>query len=157
MHGKKYNPEEEFEYHFFDEDIARYYKAEQDISVLLKWATGISVFISCLGLLGLVIYTTTQRTKEIGVRKVLGASVIQIVAMISKDFILLVILAFLIAAPVAGIFMHKWLGNFAYRTPIDWWIFFLGGSLMLLIALLTLAFQTIKAAITNPVKSLRTE
>jgi putative ABC transport system permease protein len=107
--------------------------------------------------LGLVIYTTTQRTKEIGVRKVLGASVSQIVTMISKDFMLLIIIAFIIAAPLAWLGMNKWLANFAYRTTISWWIFALGISVMIIIALLTLSFQTIKAAIANPVKSLRTE
>ncbi|MEO7766758.1 MAG: FtsX-like permease family protein, partial [Ferruginibacter sp.] len=149
--------EDDFEYSFFDEDIAKFYSAEQHISSLLMWATGLSVFISCLGLLGLVIFTTTQRTKEIGVRKVLGASISQIVAMVSKDFILLVLVAFIIAAPIAGIGMYKWLENFAYRTDISWWIFLLAGSIMVLIALLTLSFQTIKAAMVNPVKSLRTE
>ncbi|MEO5890549.1 MAG: FtsX-like permease family protein [Ferruginibacter sp.] len=154
---KEVYPEDDFEYRFFDADIAKFYDAEQHISSLLMWATGLSVFISCLGLLGLVIYTTTQRTKEIGVRKVLGASIAQIVAMISKDFILLVLIAFMIAAPLAGIGMYKWLQNFAYRTDISWWIFLSGGSLMILVALLTLSFQTIKAAMANPVKSLRTE
>lgn len=154
---KEVYPKDDFEYSFFDEDIAKFYQAEQHISRLLVWATGLAVFISCLGLLGLVIYTTTQRTKEIGVRKVLGASVAQIVSMISKDFVLLVLLAFIIAVPLAGLGMHKWLRNFAYRTDISWWIFLLGGVTMVLIALLTLAFQTIRAARANPVKSLRTE
>ena len=121
------------------------------------WATALAVFISCLGLLGLVIYTTTQRTKEIGVRKVLGASVAQIVTMISKDFLLLIVVAFVIAAPLAWFGMNKWLENFAYRTSISWWIFLLGAGVMIIIALFTLGFQTIKAAMANPVKSLRTE
>ena len=150
-------PDDDFDYKFFDEDIAKYYDAEQNISSLLMWATGLAVFISCLGLLGLVIYTTTRRTKEIGVRKVLGASVSHIVAMITKDFLLLIVIAFLIAAPLAWIGMNKWLDNFAYRTDISWWIFALGISMMVIIAILTLSFQTIKAAIANPVKSLRTE
>lgn len=154
---KEVYPGDDFEYRFLDEDIAKYYTAEQNISSLLKWSTGLAVFISCLGLLGLVIYTTTQRTKEIGVRKVLGASVTQIVSMISKDFIVLVMIAFVIAAPLAWLGMNKWLQNFAYRTSISWWIFLLSGGAMTIIALLTLGFQTIKAAITNPVKSLRTE
>ena len=121
------------------------------------WATGLAVFISCLGLLGLVIYTTTQRTKEIGVRKVLGASVTQIVSMITKDFIVLVLFAFVIAAPLAWIGMHRWLQNFSYRTEISWWIFLVGVISMVLVAALTLSFQTIRAATMNPVKSLRTE
>ena len=154
---KEVYPEDDFEYTFFDESIAKYYDAEQNISSLLMWATGLAIFISCLGLLGLVIYTTKQRTKEIGVRKVLGASISQIVSMISKDFILLVLLAFVIAAPLAWIGMNKWLENFAYRTDISWWIFLFGGIVMILISLFTLSFQTIKAAMMNPVKSLRTE
>jgi predicted permease len=154
---KEIYPADDFTYSFFDEDIAKYYDAEQHISSLLKWATGLAVFISCLGLLGLVIYTTNQRTKEIGVRKVLGASVTQIVTMISGDFIRLVLLAFIIAAPLAWIGMYKWLENFAFRTNISWWIFISGGAVMVLIALITLSFQTIKAAMANPVKSLRTE
>ena len=119
------------------------------------WATGLAVFISCLGLLGLVIYTTNRRTKEIGVRKVLGASVPQIVPMISKEFLMLIVIAFVIAAPLAWLGMNKWLENFAYRTEISWWVFVLGISVMIIIALFTLGFQTIKAAMANPVKSLR--
>ncbi len=154
---KEIYPEDDFTYSFFDEDIAKYYTAEQHISSLLKWATGLAIFISCLGLLGLVIYTTGQRTKEIGIRKVLGASVSQIVSMISKEFMILVAVAFVIAAPVAWIGMSKWLENFAYRTDISWWIFLLAGGCIVLVALVTLSFQTIKAAVANPVKSLRSE
>jgi len=154
---KEVYPEDDFEYHFLDQEIAKYYTAEQNVSSLLKWATGLAVFISCLGLLGLVVFTTSQRTKEIGVRKVLGASVTQIVSLISKDFVILVIVAFVIAVPLAWLGMNKWLENFAYRTTISWWIFFVSGMAMIIIALLTLSFQTIKAAITNPVNSLRSE
>ena len=154
---KEIYPEEDFEYHFFDESIARYYEAEKNTSTLLKWATGLAIFISCLGLLGLVIFTTSQRTKEIGVRKVLGATVSQIVTMISKDFIILVLVAFVIAIPFAWIAMQKWLENFAFRTEMSWWIFLLGGVVMIIVALLTLSFQTIRAAMMNPVRSLRTE
>jgi predicted permease len=154
---KEIYPEEEFKYEFFDESIAKFYKKEQDTARLLNWSTGLAIFISCLGLLGLVVYTTTQRTKEIGVRKVLGASVSQIVSLLSKDFIQLVILAFVIAAPLAWWAMHKWLDDFAYRTTISWWIFVLSGMGMLVIALLTLSIQTIRSATVNPVKSLRTE
>ncbi len=154
---KEVYPEKEFFYTFFDEDIAEYYDGEKHLSTLLMWATGLAVFISCLGLLGLVIHTTTQRTKEIGVRKVLGATVSQIVALISKDFIKLVLFAFVIAAPIAWFGMHKWLNNFAYRTEITWWIFIASAVIMIFIALLTLSIQTIRAAIVNPVKSLRAE
>jgi ABC-type antimicrobial peptide transport system permease subunit len=154
---KQVYPEGDYWSGFFDEDIAKWYTQEQNISSLLKWATGLAVFISCLGLLGLVMYVTTQRTKEIGVRKVLGASVSQLVTMLSKDFIQLVLIAFVIAAPVAWIAMNKWLENFAFRTTISWWIFGATALLMMIVAFLTLGFQTIKAAIANPVKSLRTE
>jgi putative ABC transport system permease protein len=154
---KKIYPEEDFNYSFFDESIAKFYKKDQQTASLLNWISGLTIFISCLGLLGLVIYTTTQRTKEIGVRKVLGASVSQIVSLLSKDFVRLVIIAFVIAAPLAWWAMHKWLEDFAYRTTISWWIFALSGFAMIIIALLTLSIQTIRSAITNPVKSLRTE
>jgi putative ABC transport system permease protein len=150
-------PNDDFTYSFFDEDIAKYYEEEKNISSLLQWATGLAVFISCLGLLGLVIYTTTQRTKEIGVRKVLGATASQIVSLISLDFILLVLIAFIVAAPVAWFGVNKWLQNFAYRTQISWWVFLLACVVMVAIALLTLSLQTIRAAIANPVKSLKSE
>lgn len=154
---KQVYPEDDFSYTFFDEDIANFYKSEQNTSKLLGWSTGLAIFISCLGLLGLVIYTTTQRTKEIGVRKVLGASVSQIVALLSKDFIQLVVVAFLIAAPLAWWAMHKWLEDYAYRTGISFWIFLWCGLFMIVMALLTMSVQTIRSAIANPVKSLRTE
>ena len=154
---KQIFPNDDFDYKFFDEEIAKYYDEEQHISSLLMWATGLAVFISCLGLLGLVIYTTNRRTKEIGVRKILGASVSQIVQIIATEFLILIVIAFVIAAPVAWLGMNKWLDNFAYRTEISWWVFVLGISVMIIIALITLGFQTIKAAMANPVKSLRTE
>lgn len=154
---KEIYPAADFEYTFFDKDIEKYYQDEQNISNLLKWGTGLAIFISCLGLLGLVIYSTTQRTKEIGVRKILGASVANIVTIISKEFVLLVLLAFIIATPLAWIAMHKWLENFAYRTQVSYRIFIAAGGLMFAIALLTLSIQTIKAALANPIKSLRTE
>lgn len=150
-------PEFDFNYSFFDKTIESFYKSEQNVSRLLVWATGLAIFISCLGMLGLVIYTTTQRTKEIGVRKVLGASVTQIVSLLSKDFLQLVILAFIIAAPLAWWALNKWLEDFAYRTSISWWVFILSGLIMVVIALFTLSIQTIRSAIANPVKSLRTE
>jgi len=154
---KEVYPDFDFEYRFFDEQIASFYKTEQDMSRLLKWATGLAIFISCLGMLGLVIYTTNLRVKEIGVRKVLGASVTQIVSLLSKEFIQLVLLAFIIASPLAWWAVSEWLSNYAFRTDISWWIFALSGLLMLLGALITLSFQTIRSAMANPVKSLRTE
>jgi len=150
-------PEHEFKYEFFSDTIAAFYKGEQNISRLLTWASGLCIFISCLGLLGLVIYTTNVRTKEIGVRKVLGASVVQIVTLLSKDLLLLVLVAFTIASPLAWLAMDHWLQDFAYRTRIDGWLFALAGLAMLLIALLTVSYQSVKAAMANPVKSLRTE
>jgi ABC-type antimicrobial peptide transport system permease subunit len=154
---KEVYPQDDFEYSFFDQDLAKYYDTEQHISSLLRWATALAIFISCLGLTGLVIYTTTRRTKEIGVRKVLGASVLSIATMIAKEFILLVMLAFVIATPLAWLGMHRWLENFAFHKAINWWIFLLAGLLMVCIALVTLGFQTIRAAMANPVRSLRAE
>jgi ABC-type antimicrobial peptide transport system permease subunit len=154
---KEIYPNDDFYYGFFDEDIAKGYTQEQNISKLLTWATMLAVFISCLGLLGLVMYITAQRTKEIGVRKVLGATVSQITTLILKDFLLLVLIAFIIAAPLAWFGMNQWLQSFAYRTTISWWIFGAAGLLMIIVTFITLSFQTIKAAIANPVKSLRTE
>lgn len=154
---KLYPEDPDFNYKFFDETIAAFYKKEQDVSRLLKWAAGLCIFISCLGLLGLVIYTTNTRTKEIGVRKVLGASVVQIVSLLSKDLLSLVMIAFIIATPLAWLAMSNWLQDFAYRTNISWWVFAACGIGMLMIALVLLSIRTIRAALTNPVKSLRTE
>lgn len=154
---KEVYPEDDFNYTFFDKSIEAFYKKEQKTAQLLNWAAGLAIVISCLGLLGLVIYTTTQRTKEIGVRKVLGASVTQIVSLLSKDFIRLVIVAFIVVAPLAWWAMNKWLQDFAYRTTISWWVFALTGFAMIVIALITLSIQTIRSATVNPVKSLRTE
>jgi len=150
-------PEEEFSYSFFDESIARFYSQEQSVSDLLKWSAGLTVFISCLGLLGLVVYTTNSRTKEIGVRKVLGASVAQIVSILSKDFLKLVCIAFVLATPVAWWALHRWMENFVLRTEVSWWVFALSGLGMIAIALITLSVQTIRAAMANPVNSLRSE
>jgi putative ABC transport system permease protein len=154
---KEIFPDDDFEYHFFDESIAKMYTKEQHISQLLTWATGLSILISCLGLLGLAMFTTNMRTKEIGVRKVLGATVRQIVTLLSTELVLLVIVAFVIVTPLAWLAMNKWMQNFADKTSISWWIFVLSGAGMLVTAFLTLSFQTIKAAIANPVKSLRSE
>lgn len=154
---KQIYPEDDFEYQFFDESIARLYANEQNTVSLLNWATGLSILISCLGLLGLTIYTTTQRTKEIGVRKVLGATVTQIVVLLSTEMAWLIVLAFAIVSPVAWWAMNKWIQNFADHTNISWWIFALSGGGMLLTALLTSGFRTVKAALENPVKSLRSE
>ncbi|HVS91079.1 MAG TPA: ABC transporter permease [Mucilaginibacter sp.] len=154
---KQVYPDDDFEYQFFDESIAKLYANEQKTSALLGWATGLSILISCLGLLGLAIYTINQRTKEIGVRKVLGATVSQIVVLLSTEMAWLIILAFVIISPVAWWTMNKWMQSFADKTIISWWIFALSGGGMLLTALFTSGFQTIKAALGNPVDSLRSE
>ncbi|CAN5585826.1 ABC transporter permease [soil metagenome] len=154
---KELYPDTEFEYSFLDEDIAKYYKAEQNISRLLMWATGLAIFISCLGLLGLIIYISNQRTKEIGIRKAVGATVTQIVTLLSKDFLQLVIVAFVIAVPITWWGSHQWLNNFAYKTNMDVWIFFAGGIIMFLMALIILCIRGFKAATVNPVKSLKAE
>lgn len=154
---KEVYPEFDYKYQFVDDSVAAFYTSERNMSKLLKWSTGLAIFISCLGMLGLVIYTTNQRVKEIGVRKVLGASVIQLVSLLSKEFILLVLLAFVIAAPLAWWAISDWLNNYAFRTEISWWIFAMGGLLMVAGALFTLSFQTIRSALSNPIKSLRSE
>ena len=154
---KQLYPDDDFDYRFYDEDIAKFYDTEQHVSTLLTWATGLSILISCLGLLGLAIYTTNQRTKEIGVRKVLGATVSQIVTLLSTELVLLILLAFAVVTPIAWYAMNKWMENYADRTSISWWIFAASGAVMLIAAIFTSSFQTVKAAIANPVKSLRSE
>lgn len=154
---KEIYPETQFKIHFLDESIAKYYIAEQNISTLLKWATGLAIVISCLGLFGLVIYTTNQRTKEIGIRKVVGASVSQIITLLSKDFLKLVLLAFVIAIPVVWWAANKWLQNFAFKISINVWLFITGGLIILLPVLVILILKTYKAAMANPAESLRTE
>jgi ABC-type antimicrobial peptide transport system permease subunit len=154
---KEIYPVNDFEYHFFDETISRLYTTEQHTSSLLTWATGLSIVISCLGLLGLAIYTTHQRTKEIGIRKVLGASVYQLVVMLSTEMITLILLAFVIVTPIAFWAMSQWMQSFADRTTISWWVFAMSGAGMLVLALCTSGLQTVKAALTNPAESLKSE
>lgn len=154
---KEVYPDYDFTYHFLDETIRKYYTAEQNIAKLLSWATGLTIFISCLGLLGLATHITYQRRKEIGIRKVVGASVLQLVTLLSKDFIKLVSLACLIAIPIAWWASHQWLQNFAYKTTITIGIFIVSGLIMTILALFVLCSKTIRAAYANPIKSLRTE
>ncbi|MBA4850742.1 ABC transporter permease [Emticicia sp. BO119] len=154
---RKHSPSYLFEYSFLDEIFAREYRTELIIGKLSLIVTVFAVLICCLGLFGLVAYTAVKRTKEIGVRKVLGASVSSILALLSKDFIGLVILAFIIAAPVAYFIMQKWLRSFAYHTNISWWVFAAAGAGALVFTLLTMSFQAIRAALANPVKSLKNE
>jgi putative ABC transport system permease protein len=150
-------PNDRFEYAFFDQTIASFYDKEQKTEQLMNTAMLIAIFISCMGLFGLATFTAQQRVKEIGIRKVLGASVSNIVSMLSKDFLLLIVIAILIASPIAYYFMYEWLQDFAYRVHINVWVFLLSGSGAIMIALMTVSFQAIKAAVTNPVKSLRSE
>nr|WP_067060327.1 FtsX-like permease family protein [Mucilaginibacter sp. L294] len=154
---KQVYPDDDFDRHFYDDTIARFYDEEQHISTLLTWATGISILISCLGLFGLAIYTTNQRTKEIGIRKVFGASVTQIVTLLSTEMISLILLAFIIVTPVAWYAVNKWMESFADHVAISWWVFVISGAGMLSIGLFTLSFRTIRAGMANPVKSLRNE
>jgi len=154
---KRVLPNHPFEYSFVDEQFNKQYKAEQQLSSLSVIFSILIIFISCLGLFGLTMVGVAQRTKEIGVRKVLGASVSGIAALLSKDFVKLVLIAILIASPIAWWLMNNWLQEFAYRVNISWWIFIAAGLLALLIALITVSLQAIKAAIANPIRSLRTE
>ncbi len=154
---RQYFPGNPFEYYFADENYNKQYQTEQQYGRIFTVAASLAILIACLGLFGLAAFTAEQRTKEIGVRKVLGASVVSVVALLSKDFLKLVLIALLLASPVAWYAMHRWLQDFAYKIDIEWWMFAGAGLLALSIALLTVSFQSVKAALTNPVKSLRSE
>jgi ABC-type antimicrobial peptide transport system permease subunit len=151
------NPRFPFTYRFTDDEYRDLYKSESIVHNLSNCFAGLAIFISCLGLLGLAMFTAEQRTKEFGIRKVLGAKMGTLFTLLSKDFLQLVLVAFLLATPLAWWAMHLWLQNFAYHIQLEWWVFLLAGVLALLIALLTVSFQAVKVAIANPVKSLRTE
>ena len=153
----KLYPNEVFEYQFLDEQVASFYKTETLTARLVNAITGIAILICCLGLYGLVTFTVGQRTKEIGIRKVLGASVSSIVALLSRDFVKLVLVAIIIASPLAWYAINQWLRGFVYKTDIGWWVFALAGLLAVGIALITVSFQSVKAALMDPVKSLRIE
>lgn len=154
---KKVYPESAYEMTFIDETLAAHYRQEKTSYDLFRAFSVISIFICCIGLWGLIAFVVVRKTKEIGVRKVLGSSVRGIVYLLSKDFLKLVLIALVIASPIAWYLMNKWLQDFAYRIHMSWWIFIAAGLVALLIALVTVSFQAIKAAISNPVKSLRTE
>ncbi len=154
---KQLNPQFPFSHQFADEDYRNLYKSEQVVKKLSSCFAFLAILISCLGLLGLAMFTAEQRTKEFGVRKVLGASVGSLFNLLAKDFLILVTISFLIAAPLAWWASNNWLSNFAYQASIGWWIFGFAGILAILIALITVSFQAIKAAVANPVKSLRSE
>ncbi len=150
-------PAADFEYRFMEDTIERFYAQERKISVLLSWTTAFAIIISCLGLLGLVMYTTQRRVKEIGIRKVLGASLAQLNFLLCTEFLMVIGIAFMIAIPLAWWGMHNWLQDFAFKTDMSWWVFVGSGLAMLVIALLIISIRTIAAARANPVKSLRSE
>jgi putative ABC transport system permease protein len=152
-----YTETDDYRVEFLDETIQRFYNREQKVSKLLNWSTGLSILISCLGLLGLVIYTTNRRVKEIGVRKVLGASLFQINTLLCKEFLILVAIAFIVAAPIAYYGINNWLQDFAYKASISFWVFLLSGAAMIFFALLIISVKTLQAANANPVNSLRSE
>jgi putative ABC transport system permease protein len=154
---KKFNSEYPFEYHFVDEEYTKKFADEQRIGVLASLFAGLTIFISCLGLFGLATYMAQNRIKEIGVRKVLGASVLGVTTMLSKDFLKLVGISFIVATPIAIYFMHDWLQHYSYRVDISVWVFAIAAFLTTLISIITVSFQAIKAALANPVKSLRSE
>jgi putative ABC transport system permease protein len=154
---KKLNPEFIYNYQFADEEYASLYQSEQVVKQLSGYFAFLAIFISSLGLLGLVMFTAEQRTKEVGIRKVLGASVSQIATLLSKDFIKLVWISILLSAPIAYYVMNNWLKSFEYRVSIQWWIFIAAAAGSVMMALLTISFQAIKAAMENPVKSLKSE
>ncbi|MCB0376224.1 MAG: FtsX-like permease family protein, partial [Sinomicrobium sp.] len=154
---QKTAPGQAFNYAFLDDNIDRQYRAEGRISELIKLSTWLAIFIASLGLFGIATLTIAQRTKEIGVRKVLGASMSGIVGLLSKDFLMLVLVALVIASPVAYFFMENWLADFAYRIDISWWVFLLAGAIAVAVAFFTVGFQSVRAALINPVESLRSE
>ncbi|HET6721446.1 MAG TPA: FtsX-like permease family protein, partial [Chitinophagaceae bacterium] len=154
---KKYFPTALFDYNFMDEQIGEQYAAEKRFAKIFLYFSVLSLLIACLGLYGLTAYSASQKVKEIGVRKVLGATVKNLAFMLSRDFLKLVLLAFVIGVPIAWYIMNNWLRDFAYRIDISWWMFGTAGLLVLVIAIITVSFQVIKAAVANPIKSLRTE
>jgi putative ABC transport system permease protein len=154
---KQYNAGNPFVFKFVDEEYAKKFSNEVRIGHLATFFAVLAIFISCLGLFGLASYITEQRTREIGIRKVLGASVFIIWRLLSKEFVVLVIIALFIAMPLAYYFMHSWLQDYNYRTELSWWVFALAGLSAILVTLVTISYQSIKAALMNPVKSLRTE
>jgi ABC-type antimicrobial peptide transport system permease subunit len=154
---KKMFPAASLDYSFVDEDYGRKFAAEERTGKLAACFASLAIFISCLGLFGMASFTAEQRTKEIGVRKVLGASSLQLWGLLTKDFVGLVGLSFVIAVPPSWFFLHAWLQQYAYRAPLSAWIFFVTGGGALFITLLTVSIQAIRAAEANPVKSLRTE
>ncbi|TLU98890.1 ABC transporter permease [Dyadobacter luticola] len=154
---KQYYPEYPFEYTFMDAAYDQLYKSEQQTGQLFNFFAGVAILVSCFGLLGLASFITEQRTKEIGIRKVLGATIVTITTLLSKDFVKLVLIAIVVATPVSWFLMHQWLKDFAYQVEIKWWLFALAGALAMITALLTVSFQSIKVASVNPTKAMKSE
>lgn len=157
MIWKQYVTHRPFEYHFLDEDYAALYKTEQRTATIFTAFSSLAIILACLGLFALTAYAVVQRTKEIGIRKVLGATIVNIISLLSKDFLVLIVVAIVIATPVAWLAADRWLQDFTYRINIGWWVVFMAGAATILIAILTVSFQAIKAALANPMRSLRTE
>jgi putative ABC transport system permease protein len=152
-----YNPGIPFEYHFLDEKYEELYKSDMHIAKLISLFSLLAVFIACLGLLGQSVFAAENRTKEIGIRKVNGAEISEIMALLNKDFVKWIVIAFFFAIPIAYYFISKWLQNFAYTTGLNWWLFILAGIIALGIALMTVSWQSWRAATRNPVEALRYE
>lgn len=154
---KQINPKAEVDASFLDENVDRQYKKEERLSKIFVSGALLTIIISCMGLFAISVLVITQRTKELGIRKVLGAGIPTIVGLISKDFIRLILISSVIASPIAWLVMNNWLQDFAYRITISWWVFVFAGATAIVIAFVTISFQSIKAALANPVKSLRSE
>jgi ABC-type antimicrobial peptide transport system permease subunit len=154
---EKHNPAYPFEYHFTDEEFAKKFRTENQVGQLSAIFAGLSIFISCLGLFGLASFMAERRTKEIGIRKVVGASVFNLWKLLSRDFVVLIVISCVIASPLAYFFLAGWLEKYEYRIEISWWTFVIGFTGALVITLLTVSFQTVKASLMSPVKSLRSE
>jgi putative ABC transport system permease protein len=154
---RRFDPDQPFEYHFVDDDYARKFSSEERVGELAGVFSGLAVFISCLGLFGLISFVAEQRKKEIGIRKVLGASIANVWGLLSGDFVVLVSISFVAAVPIAYLAMRSWLQNYNYRATMSWWIFAAAGAGALLITIVVVSFQAVRAALINPIKSLRTD
>src|SRR6185312_4879728 len=154
---RQINPAFPPDWHFVDQEYQKMYQNEQVINKLADAFSFLAIFISCLGLLGLAMFTAEQRLKEISIRKVLGASVSSLFTLLSREFVILVVIAFALATPIAWYAMNKWLQGYVYHAPLQWWMFALSAGLIIFIAIATISYQAIKAALVNPIKSLRSE
>src|SRR5690349_3583380 len=153
----RFSPDYPLEFNFLDESFAKMYQAEDKLKTLLSVFTAITIFVSCLGLLGLATHAAERRRKELGIRKVLGATVEGLIVLLSREFVKLVIIALVIGSPIAWYYMNQWLNNFPYRITVTWWIFLIAALLALLLGFITIIFQAVKAAVINPVENLRAE